>query len=81
MSKYLFKISEFKESLVRVFKDQDIENCHIHMDGRQAQNKFLAQCWNYANDNDIIKVTTVENDQECFMKGYLTEKGKRLLKI
>ncbi len=81
MREYSFKISEFKESLVRVLKGEDSENCHIHMDGRQAQNKFLSECWNYAVDNRIIEVKTIDLDQDCFMKGYLTEHGKKLLKI
>lgn len=79
MSKYSFKISEFHASLVRLFEGQDLENCHIHMDGRQAQNRFLRECWNYAKEKKIIKTKTIELEQDTFMKGYLTEKGKTLL--
>lgn len=69
---------DFKDSLTRAFKDAS-PGVYLHFDGHSARTPFLRDCWNYAIDNGWLKVETIELEQETFMKGYLTDKGRSAL--
>jgi len=52
---------------------------YIRMDGYEARHKYLRDVWCFALDNGYIEPVDISLDQETFVKGYLTEKGKNLL--
>ena len=67
---------EFKGTLSRAFKDQD-ENVYIRMDGHAARNPYMGESWNFYVDNKYIRVVEVNLEQETFLKGYITKKGRK----
>ncbi len=68
-------IEEYRQSLKRAFKEED-EDCYIVMDGHTARNEYLRESWNYYVDEGYIKTKNVELEQESFVKGYITDKGR-----
>lgn len=69
---------DLRASLVRVFQQTDAARGkpYIRFDGHSARSRFLCEGWNLAIDMGWITVETVELEQETFMKGFLTDKGK-----
>lgn len=67
---------EYRRAFKRVFEGQNLETTHVHFDGHAARSEFLRKGWNYAVDHGWFRVETVELEQDTFLKGYLTEKGK-----
>ncbi len=68
-------IEEYRQTLKRAFKGQP-SDAYILMDGRQAQGKYLRDSWNYYHENGYITTKNVELEQNSFIKGYITDKGK-----
>jgi hypothetical protein len=66
---------EHRECLRRAFQGQDAST-YIRMDGHAARGAFLRENWNFALEQGWIRVEKVELEQEVFMKGFLTAKGK-----
>jgi hypothetical protein len=67
-------------SLQRCFNHKGPDT-YIHMDGDIARNQYLKEGWNYALEQGWIKAETVESEQDTYLKGYLTEKGRKELNI
>lgn len=65
---------EYKESLRRAFWNRPYG--YIIMDGHTYRSEFLRNCWNYAVDSGYFRVVEVNLEQDTYMKGYLTDKGK-----
>jgi len=69
-------VEEYRQTLKRAFTGPDKAD-YIHMDGRSAMNEYLSGSWNYYIDEGYIKVKTNESDeQDTFMEGRITPKGK-----
>ena len=73
-----FSDQELDEALVRVFRDQK-DSTYIHFDGRTAQNEFLRAGWYRGLEKGWLEVESVELEQETFLKGFLTPRGKKEL--
>lgn len=77
---YSYPIKEFHESLKRAFINER-EDAFIMMDGHTAlRNKFLSQSWNYFVEEKLISTKTVGDEQDTFIKGYITPKGLKVIK-
>lgn len=75
MIKSIERNSEYDAAIRRHF-DTELAD-YIRMDGWDMRNQFLAGGWNYAIDQGWLRVVDVELEQETFMKGYLTDKGRK----
>jgi len=73
-----FSDQELDEALARGFRDQNDET-YIHFDGHTARNEFLSAGWNRAIENGWLHIVSVNLEQETFMKGFLTPRGKKEL--
>ncbi|TXH40435.1 MAG: hypothetical protein E6Q97_39655 [Desulfurellales bacterium] len=72
---------DLRDSLRRVFQETQKFNRtpFIHFDGHSARNPFLRAGWNLAVENGWLRVEAVELEQDTFMKGFLTDKGRQEL--
>jgi len=68
---------EYRQSFKRLFTGQNLDLTYCRFDGHTARNEFLRNGWNYAIDQGWLRVEEVELEQETFMKGFLTEKGRK----
>lgn len=68
-------IEEYRQTLKRAFKCLS-EYDYIVMDGQQSRNSYLRDSWNYFIDHKYISTKNVELEQESFIKGYITKKGR-----
>lgn len=67
---------EYRQSFKRCFQGQNLETAHVHFDGHTARNEFLRDGWNYAINQGWLRTEEVELEQETFIKGFLTDKGR-----
>lgn len=79
MKTYSFPIEEFHQSLKRAFLGAP-KNVYIMMDGQGVRSKFLNESWGYFVEEKLIRTESVEEEQDSFVKGYITEKGLRLIR-
>lgn len=79
MKTYSYPISEFNESLKRAFVGAP-SGMYLIMDGQGARSKFLRESWNYFVEEKLIRTESVEEEQDSFIKGYITDKGKQLIR-
>ena len=64
----------------RAFEAADnFDDAYILMDGDIARDRVLRESWQYAVDNDWLRVVHINEEQYTAMKGYLTEKGRKEL--
>lgn len=68
---------EYRLAFQRCFKDKNLETTYVRFDGWTARNEFLRRGWNYALNQEWLRIVDVELEQEFFYKGYLTEKGEK----
>jgi hypothetical protein len=67
---------EYRQSMKRCFQGRDLGATYARMDGPTMRtNTYLTNAWNYAIDQEWIRVETVELEQETFLKGFITPKG------